>query len=159
MKTTTTDSNRTVYIDFVNFEEADNFAKNNNGKVCLLKRNRGEQVWRYMGRAFEPLTIDESEYGANTEFYCDVEQWKENCEQIIQMLTDAGATADEIDAERVELDKIAELFDGLKEDEVVATFGNTEYAEVVKVRNLMSSYCMDNYCYEIGVVVDDDDNE
>lgn len=148
---------REAYVDFENYAEAEAFAEKNNGEVCMLYQRDGWQFWENRGRAYEPMTITPEDYGDDYMMYYNAEDWNAECAEFISMLEYDEATEEEIAAAKERHAKIAEKVAALKENEAVVLYCG-EYYKTAQVEGVMKFY-EDVHTYEIGVVLNDDEEE
>ena len=130
---------------FSTFAEAEDFAKDNGGSVCLFHRREGWHYWENKGVAYEPMHIGYQDYGDDYNVGWEPE---EEFPLLQEMLAEAESIED-MKREIAEYEKILDVYNTIDvEEEAIVTYRN-EYYETIP-RQCMA-WAHDTHLYEIGV--------
>lgn len=138
-----------VMIGFENFDEANDFVRNNGGEIVEIHKRDGEHTWKNDGRTNHPYTLDGDTYGDDYMTYTDAEEWwKEERESFD--IREYACPAQAIEA----LQKMEEIYDAiwdLEENQQLLIHKPSMRYETIAIETM--SYREDVYTYYIGVSV------
>lgn len=135
-------------IGFEDFEDAENFAKENGGEIIDLKRKAGQQLWSRGGRAFEPFymsKIYDNDPCYEMYFCGDEERFTDNVKEQIAELNDFAL----IQALIEEKTEIWDEFCTLGENEFILV-KDGKFEDVIEEERMAYEY--DSTYYRIGVI-------
>lgn len=137
-------------IGFDTFEQADEYAKQNDGVVVEFRKRDGWQFWESQGRVYEPLRIDSDTYGDDYSIETSQENWEDTCRDLLSAMINDGASLEDISNVVRDMVTVNEKFDLLDENEAVL-FYQGKYWDTIKTRAM--SYSEDVWHHEIGVEI------
>lgn len=137
-------------IGFDTFDQAEEYAKQNNGVVVALRKRDGWQFWESEGRVFEPLRVDSDTYGDDYSTETSQENWKDTCHDLLSAMINDDASLEDISNAVKDMIAVSEKIDLLGEDEAVLLCLG-KYCDTIKTRTM--SYSEDVWHHEIGVEI------
>lgn len=135
-------------IGFDDFEDAENFAKENGGEIIELRRKVGQQLWSRGSRAFEPFymsTIYDKEPNCKMYFCGDEERFTDNVKEQIAELNDFALIQSLIE----EKSEIWDKFCTLGENEFIL-IKDGKFEDVIEEERIDYEY--DSTYYRIAVI-------
>ena len=136
-------------IGFDNFNEAKNFAKENNLNIIRVERANGRDMWTRRGTAYKELERDGSEYGDDwmvySPLYFDAQEFF--ADTVKDVVTDMETLDDTIEC----INKFKELINAIEnanDDELVLSDGSN--IETITTHCMQYSY--DSRTYAIAVI-------
>ena len=137
-----------AYIGFETFEQAEEFAKKNDGVVVALRKRDGWQFWESEGRVYEPFHVDGDTYGDDYSSETSQENWEIACRDLLSAMISDGASLEDISNAVKDMIAVSEKIDRLDDNEAVLLYQG-KYYDTVRTRTM--SYSEDVWCHQIGV--------
>lgn len=138
------------YIGFDSYDEAEAFAKENNGNVVELRQRFGRYFWESLGSAFGEFKLSSATYGDNYSEVWNLEDCDLETSEILTGLEEDGASQEEINEMAEKRRIIREAVAALGEGEAVLLYRGELY-EVIKTSCM--SYELGSWRYAIGVEI------
>lgn len=135
-------------IGFEDFEDAENFAKENGGEIIELKRKAGQQLWSRGSRAFEPFYMSKIyDNDPNCEMYfCgDEEKFTDDVKEKIAEMNDFALIQSFVE----DSTEIWDEFCTLSENEFILV-KDGKFEDVIEEERMDYEY--DSTYYRIGVI-------
>lgn len=139
---------RKAVMDFADFAEAEEFAKECGGEIIQLHKRDGWQLWSRKGWTNEPLKITEADYGDDFEFIEPMDEAEFYAEYVEPFLADIENLKDL----RAFVEAREELWDKvemLEEDEYLVMWDGVWHETI---RKEMLYWAFDTHHYAIAVV-------
>lgn len=122
-------NNGDILAAFYDFAEAEEIASRYNLRLGLFTRKDGQDTWRYLNDAFEPMTITEENYTDDYRIYRPSQK-----DDMLDELRDWINDVDTFEEAMAIMEQQAEIYKALedaKDDEIVLTV-NGNYSETMK---------------------------
>ena len=139
-----------AYIGFETFDQAEEFAKQNNGVVVALRKRDGWQFWESEGRVFEPFHVDGDTYGDDYSTETTQEHWEDTCRELLSAMICDGASLEDISNAVRNMVAVSEKINLLDDNEALLLC-HGEYCDTIKTRTM--SYSEDVWSHQIGVEI------
>ena len=139
-----------AHIGFDTFDQAEDFAKQNNGVVVALRKRDGWQFWESEGRVFEPFRVDSDTYGDDYSTETSREHWEDTCRDLLSAMISDGTSLEDMSRIVKDMIAVSERIDHLDENEAVLLY-HGEYCDTIKTHTM--SYNEDVWSHQIGVEI------
>ena len=133
---------------FEDFEEAENFAKENGGEIIELKRKAGQQLWSRGSRAFEPFYMSKvyDDDPCYEMYFCgDEEKFTDNVKEKIAEMNDFALIQSFVE----DSTEIWDEFCTLGENEFILV-KDGQFEDVIEEEKMFYEY--DSTYYRIAVI-------
>lgn len=128
-----------VLVGFDSFEQAEQISKENGLALIWIDRRDGWQLWHRGETAYEPMSIEEMDFGEDYSFEDDSERFMEMARERISEMCEEGASFDDIRSYMDKVEKVNDAIEDLEDDQTVVTYCG-EYYDTIKLHPIYFSY-------------------
>ena len=128
-----------VIVGFESFEDAERIAKENGLTLIWIDKRDGWQLWHRGDTAYEPMSIDSSDFGDDYEFENNADDVMDMARDRIADMCNNGESFDDIRSYMDKVEKVTDAIEDLDDDQTVVTYCG-EYYDTINLHPIYFSY-------------------